>query len=1141
MATTKFDVSSLLDKDLIVNQGTSGTDTTQDGIDYMGTDFVTQTFATSQDATNGNGLPDNGIFAANSYHPEIQLSYSNDNDGTNGYLINSFSTTARTQTFQFNVTTGQYGYVHLALSPNGHAPMDVSLTFNYSDGSSQTSSAVTVPDWQDTTTTESENLYYLASGLDLSTNDGSLFLEDSVAVFGVRFAANATKTLNSITVNATSNYDFPENVGLAFFGATGESNPNAVPTLTSSNAASIVENTTTVLTVAATDTDGDTLTYSLTGGDDQSKFSINSSSGALTFTSAPDYETPTDSNSDNIYQVEVTADDGKGGTAAQTISVTVTDEVENQAPTAVTLSNSTATLAEDADTTNGIKVADIAITDDGVGTNNLSLTGADAGSFEISGSELYLKAGTTLDFATQSSYDVTVEVDDTTVGATPDATTAYSLGITEVGTNAAPTAVNLNNTTTSLPEDTNTTSALKVADIAITDDGVGTNNLSLTGADAGSFEISGSELYLKAGTTLDFATQSSYDVTVEVDDTTVGATPDATTAYSLGITEVGVNAAPTAVNLNNTTTSLPEDTNTTSALKVADIAITDDGVGTNNLSLTGADAGSFEISGSELYLKAGTALDFATKSSYDVTVEVDDTTVGATPDATTAYSLGITEVATNNAPVVQTQIADQSLETGNSFSLDVSGNFSDPDAGDTLTYSATLANGSPLPGWLSFDSVTGQFSGTPTDSHSGEFGVQVTATDSSGESISDSFGVGVQAAVPTPTPTPTPTSTPILPPGLANSITVTSPSGSTITSVTSPSGSTFSSVTSPSGVTIRFVTDPSGVTFTLGNTSLLHARQHSRKRSLRYFRITLGDMVRYKLTGTRNLGPGGGQPIRRYFDRWRMSIQDGPIAGATAFLDTNFNGTQDSDEPGATTDDAGNVTLDISGNFDLNGNGTLDYDEGEYVVVGGTDAITGQPFSGTLRAVPGSTVVTPLTTLISALVDQGLAPEAAQTQLKTALGLPSTIDLSTFDPIAAAQAGSSEGLQVLAAQVAVQTLISQVSNVIGTSLGITGNGLDALVTANLAIVLESGSFNLGDSSAIQSLVNSTANIFTVFDETLNVESITKQLGTTSASHRCQQRANSHRHQCRGHLPSAKSGSNQRHRRPKRRLQWYKIL
>jgi hypothetical protein len=218
--------------------------------------------------------------------------------------------------------------------------------------------------------------------------------------------------------------------------------------------------------------------------------------------------------------------------------------------------------------------------------------------------------------------------------------------------------------------------------------------------------------------------------------------------------------------------------------------------------------------------------------------------------------------------------------------------------------------------------------------------------------------------------------------------------------------------------------------------------------------------------------------------------QDGPISGATAFLDTNFNGIQDSDEPGATTDAAGNFTLDISGNFDLNGNGTLDYDEGQYVVVGGTDAITGQPFSGTLRAVPGSTVLTPLTTLVSALVDQGVIPEAAQTQVKTTLGLPSNIDLSTFDPIAAAQAGDSEGLQVLAAQVAVQTLISQVSNAMGTSLGIGGNTLDALITANLATFVQSDTVNLSDSSAIQNLVNSTANIFTEFDETLNVESIT---------------------------------------------------
>ena len=39
--------------------------------------------------------------------------------------------------------------------------------------------------------------------------------------------------------------------------------------------------------------------------------------------------------------------------------------------------------------------------------------------------------------------------------------------------------------------------------------------------------------------------------------------------------------------------------------------------------------------------------------------------------------------------------------------------FSDVDVGDTLTLSATLADGSPLPAWLSFDPATQTFSGTP--------------------------------------------------------------------------------------------------------------------------------------------------------------------------------------------------------------------------------------------------------------------------------------------------------------------------------------------------------------------------------------------------------------------------------------------
>ncbi len=97
----------------------------------------------------------------------------------------------------------------------------------------------------------------------------------------------------------------------------------------------VVENTTAVTTVTATDADLDTLTYSINGGADAALFSINSTTGVLTFITAPDYENPTDTNTDNIYEVTVQTSDGNGGTDVQTISVTVTNI--NESPTFTTI------------------------------------------------------------------------------------------------------------------------------------------------------------------------------------------------------------------------------------------------------------------------------------------------------------------------------------------------------------------------------------------------------------------------------------------------------------------------------------------------------------------------------------------------------------------------------------------------------------------------------------------------------------------------------------------------------------------------------------------------------------------------------------------------------------------------------------
>jgi len=97
----------------------------------------------------------------------------------------------------------------------------------------------------------------------------------------------------------------------------------------------------------------------------------------------------------------------------------------------------------------------------------------------------------------------------------------------------------------------------------------------------------------------------------------------------------------------------------------------------------------------------------------------------------------------NNAPLVSTPLIDQSTLQDSVFSFIVPiGTFNDPD-GDSLTYSASLGDGSTLPSWLSFDAVTQTFSGTPGNGDVGAINLRVTATDPSGLSVSDNFGIAV--------------------------------------------------------------------------------------------------------------------------------------------------------------------------------------------------------------------------------------------------------------------------------------------------------------------------------------------------------------------------------------------------------------
>ncbi|MDB5390937.1 MAG: Cadherin domain protein [Planctomycetaceae bacterium] len=110
----------------------------------------------------------------------------------------------------------------------------------------------------------------------------------------------------TVTVDDGKQGTDTQNIAVTVIGI----NDNA-PVFTSPVAFTLNENTTSVGTAVATDADlpAQTLTYSISGGADAALFNINPSTGALVFLAAPDFEAPADAGTDNVYDIQVTADD----------------------------------------------------------------------------------------------------------------------------------------------------------------------------------------------------------------------------------------------------------------------------------------------------------------------------------------------------------------------------------------------------------------------------------------------------------------------------------------------------------------------------------------------------------------------------------------------------------------------------------------------------------------------------------------------------------------------------------------------------------------------------------------------------------------------------------------------------------------
>jgi len=331
---------------------------------------------------------------------------------------------------------------------------------------------------------------------------------------------------------------------------------NTPPQITSAASVSIPENTLSALAITATDDDGDTLSYSLSGGVDQALFGIVSSTGALSFISSPDFEVPTDSDGLNDYVVEVSVSDGVSSDSQQ-ITITVTDVSDNANTPPQFTSSAAPTVQENI-------TAVFTVTADDADGNTLSFGingGADQALFSINASSGALRFITAADFEipadsdANNSYLVQVSAN--------DGVSTVSQLITVSVTNVNDNSPQINSLDTA-SVDENTTSVITVSASDADNDTItyGING----GADQALFSINPSSgaLGFNAAPNFEIPTDSNVDNSYEV---RVSANDGVSTVSQVMIiTVINVNDISPQINSLNTASM---DENTTSVITVS--------------------------------------------------------------------------------------------------------------------------------------------------------------------------------------------------------------------------------------------------------------------------------------------------------------------------------------------------------------------------------------------------------------------------------------------------------------------------------------------------------------------------------------------------------------------------------------------
>ena len=483
-----------------------------------------------------------------------------------------------------------------------------------------------------------------------------------------------------------------------------------------STARSVAENTASSSNVgsavAATDSDGDTLTYTL-GGTDAASFDITSTSGQIQTSAALDYEQKTS------YSVTVSVADGEGGTDTIAVTISVTDVNEKPttpgAPTVTATSNTTDSL-------------DVSWTAPGL-NGGPALTGYEV-RYRISGSWIdWTHSGTgtsaTITGLTASTtYDVQVRALN---GETPSDWSSTGTGSTGTPANNAPEFSDGASTARSVAENTASSSNVGSAVTATDADG-DTLTYTLGGTDAASFSIVGASGQIQTSAALNYEQKTSYSVTVSVADGEGGTD---TIGVTISVTDESeppdAPGAPTVAATSNTTTSLDvswsaPDTAGRPAIsdydvqyrKSGDTAWTDHAhTGTSTTTTIGS-------------LDSGT--------TYQVQVRATNA------EGTSGWSATGTGSTDNSAPAFASDTTTRSVAENTASGANVGSAVTATDAdGDTLTYSLGGTDAASF----SIVGASGQIQTSAALNYEQKTSYSVTVSVADGEGGTDTIGVTI--------------------------------------------------------------------------------------------------------------------------------------------------------------------------------------------------------------------------------------------------------------------------------------------------------------------------------------------------------------------------------------------------------------